>query len=150
MLPVKSEIERFLSKIIITENECWEWIGGKSLNGYGYFSFNDKMVLIHRFIYQYYHGTICPDLTIDHLCRNQLCVNLLHLEQVTSKVNTLRGFNLAAVNSRKTHCIRGHEFNKTNTYMCSSGARKCKTCALKLRKQRDQKLRMRNYSHEKI
>lgn len=31
-------------------------------------------------------------------------------------------------NSGKTHCIRGHEFTKENTYLKSSGKRNCKKC----------------------
>lgn len=35
----------------------------------------------------------------------------------------------AAVNSRKTHCLRGHAFTASNTYRMPSGARSCKACA---------------------
>lgn len=32
-------------------------------------------------------------------------------------------------NARKTHCKRGHEFTTENTYVNSSGHRKCRACA---------------------
>jgi hypothetical protein len=34
----------------------------------------------------------------------------------------------AAVNARKTHCIRGHEFTPENTYRSSDQKRACRTC----------------------
>lgn len=122
-------IERFLSKIHINDS-CWEWTARKNRNGYGGFDIPNKTVLAHRFIFEYYHGTICPDLTIDHLCRNRGCVNPTHLEQVSIKVNTMRGTSFSAVNSRKTHCIHGHEFSEQNTIQRKNDNRGCKTCRI--------------------
>lgn len=121
-------IVRFLTKIKINKKGCWEWQAGKNKNGYGKFYFNKKTYAAHRFIFEYYHGQICPDLTIDHLCRNTYCVNTNHLEQVSVRINTLRGIGPTAVNARKTHCIHGHEFNKINTRITLEGFRACKTC----------------------
>ncbi len=122
-------IDRFLSMIKIVESGCWEWQGYVFKSGYGSFWFNDKTYRSHRFIYEYYHGSICPDLTIDHLCRNRKCCNPNHLEQVTYKENVLRSpFTQASINSRKTHCIYGHEFNESNTYVYSHGKRECRIC----------------------
>ncbi len=137
-----STIERFLKKIKILDNGCWEWVASKNPNGYGQFGANGTHpISSHRFIYEYYHGSICPDLTIDHLCRNRACVNVNHLEQVTMKVNVLRGNTITAINSRKTHCIHGHEFTPENTYIRKEGKRNCKACTLEsCRRQRKRKL----------
>jgi recombination endonuclease VII len=35
---------------------------------------------------------------------------------------------MAAFNSNKTRCVRGHEFTIENTYVCSRGTRKCRSC----------------------
>lgn len=123
-------IIRFLKKVKIDDKTgCWEWTAGTDTTGYSQLSLNSKSVSAHRFIYEYYHGTICPDLTIDHLCRTRACVNPLHLEQVTLRENILRGFNMAALNARKTHCTHGHEFNKENIQIRSDGGgRRCLTC----------------------
>ena len=123
----KSPIERFLSKIHINDSGCWELPAWKNQYGYGQFSIKNKIFKAHRFIYEYYHGAICPDLTIDHLCRNRKCCNPLHLEQVTKKENMLRGIGITALNAKKTHCIHGHEFNEENTWYIQGG-RRCKTC----------------------
>jgi len=122
-------IVRFLEKINVTENGCWEWIGSNDRAGYGRIRINEKNVKIHRFIYEYYYGSICSDLTIDHLCRNTSCCNPLHLEQVTLQENILRGNGTAGINSRKTHCIHGHEFTKENIYKHQYPRRICKACA---------------------
>lgn len=90
-----------------------------------------KVVLAHRVVYENKYGAIPAGLTIDHLCRNGLCVNSNHLEAVTNKVNILRGYGAPAVNARKTHCNRGHKLTKENIYsfrLLRYGKRECKLC----------------------
>jgi hypothetical protein len=50
---------------------------------------------------------------------------------VTHKENLLRSDSPPAVNARKTHCIRGHEFTPANTVRRPSRprARACRACA---------------------
>ena len=130
-------LDRFWDKVEIT-NSCWNWKGAK-LNGYGYFNNNGKTATVHRFIYKMFIGEIPENLTIDHLCRNRKCVNLQHLELVTSKENTLRGESIQAKNYRKTHCKRGHEFTSENTYNTPSGSRRCKICRYLLHNYKNRK-----------
>jgi hypothetical protein len=66
-------------------------------------------------------------MQLDHLCRVRGCVNPDHLEVVTGATNTLRGISSPAINARKTHCRRGHEFTPENTYI-DRGSRRCKAC----------------------
>ncbi len=131
---MRPAIERFSEKINIStthfykNSPCWEWTAHRDRDGYGQFSIKSKPIKAHRFIYEYYYGAICPDLTIDHLCRNRKCVNPFHLEQVTVKVNVLRGIGICALNKQKTHCKRGHEFMKENTRFTRDGKRQCRIC----------------------
>ena len=104
----------------------WQWATRKS-DGYGTAYKNRKKVQAHRLIYEEIKGQIPAGLTLDHLCRNILCVNPDHLEPVTQRENVLRGNGVAAIHARKTHCIRGHEFNKENTMVVKRG-RGCRTC----------------------
>jgi len=126
-----SPIQRFLQKITINSNGCWVWTGRLDYYGYGTMKVINKTKKSHRFIYEYYHGMICPDLTIDHLCRNKACSNPIHLEQVTNRENILRGNNPAAINARRTHCIHGHKYCTQNAYTPFKGQRRCKWCTLK-------------------
>lgn len=125
-------IRRLLSKIIIIDNGCWKWVGAVQTSGYGYFWNGVKYQTTHRFMYQYYYGDLDDAFTIDHLCRNPTCCNPLHLEQVSQKVNFLRGNAPAAINKRKTHCKRGHKFTPDNIYSPPKHPtyRHCRTCQL--------------------
>src|SRR5262245_35202412 len=64
---------------------CWMWTGAASSSGYGYISSNEKQLRVHRFAYEMLAGSIRPGLELDHLCREKLCVNPLHLEPVTTR-----------------------------------------------------------------
>lgn len=67
---------------------CWLWGGKRSSQGYGVFS--AEQVYAHRYAYEHMVAPIPGDLTIDHLCRVQLCVNPTHLEPVTRAENSRR------------------------------------------------------------
>lgn len=122
----KQWIHQFLSKLTITKSGCWEWTASVDSSGYGIFWIG-RRISSHRFIFEYYYGHICPDLQLDHLCRNRKCSNPLHLEQVTNKENSHRGMSPWGINSRKTYCIRGHKLTEDNIYRYGS-SRVCKTC----------------------
>lgn len=132
-----SETERFLRKISINTarmfdgTPCWEWIGCKDTNGYGAFTTeapNRRLVRAHRWAYSHWIQPIPDALTIDHLCRNRMCVNPFHLELVSKGINTLRGRSPIALNSTKIYCKRGHKLFGENIWFDSHGWRQCKTC----------------------
>ncbi|WP_396021799.1 HNH endonuclease signature motif containing protein [Bacillus cereus group sp. BfR-BA-01522] len=78
--------------------------------------------------YEMLKGPIEEGMVIDHLCRNRKCVNPLHLEQVTQRINLLRGEGMSAENVKKTHCPQGHEYTEENTYISKAGSRYCRKC----------------------
>ncbi len=125
--------EKFL-KALTKEGpgDCWNWGGRKRADGYGLFGYTEghkwHRVYAHRFSYELFVGPIPAGLVIDHLCRNPSCVNPEHLEPVPHEVNIARGFSPWAVNARKTHCKRGHEFTLENTWVNTKGHRVCRTC----------------------
>jgi len=117
------------------EHGCWIWDKPHPESGYGQF----RHGLAHRWSYEFFHGDLPQDLDIDHLCRNRACVNAWHMDPVPSGVNILRGVGPSAINARKTHCLRGHEFTDANTYRApgNPGTRHCRACiAIRVRRQR--------------
>ena len=127
----RPQIDRFAEKIALTDSGCIEWIASHNGVGYGTLSINRTggKVLAHRWSYAHHYGPIPDGLTIDHLCRNTLCVNPEHLEAVSKRENTIRGVAPTAVNAAKTHCIRGHELAGDNLHISPrTGWRTCREC----------------------
>ena len=120
--------ERFWYYCGAQSDGCWEWTGARTAAGYGQISLGDgRREYSHRYSYELLVGPIPAGFTIDHLCRRRSCDNPEHLEAVTLAENKRRGMSIAAVNARKTHCHRGHEFTVANTIR-QSGGRACRTC----------------------
>lgn len=95
---------------------CWLWTAAIGESGYAsWYSHR-----VHRLTYRAMRGLIAEELTIDHLCRVRHCVNPDHLEAVTMRENTMRGFGPTASNARKTHCSKGHEYTAENTTIIPS------------------------------
>lgn len=77
-------IDRFWSKVEISEDKdaCWIWKAGLSNKGYGSFNFQKKMTSAHRVAYQLTHGEIPEGLCVLHNCPggdNPACCNPNHL-----------------------------------------------------------------------
>src|SRR5687767_8862053 len=140
---MRTDLQRFVTKVVLPDSPdgCWQWIGGRNTKGYGNFGIGlpvhagarprFKTYAVHRFSYETFIGPIQSGLTIDHLCRNRACVNPAHMEPVTHRVNVLRGTAASAVNSRKTHCKRGHPFTPENTGITKGTwglFRRCRVC----------------------
>lgn len=106
-------------------SQCIVWTGKYFANGYGRVGYK----LAHRIAYEQAVGDIPKGLYIDHLCRNRGCVNPNHLEPVTLVENVMRGVSPHALNAKKTHCSKGHEFTFSNTYQRKDRtARECRIC----------------------
>lgn len=72
-------------------------------------------------------GPIPRKKMVDHRCRVRACCNPHHLRVVTAKVNaTENSIGFAAVNKAKTHCLKGHCFDKKNTYRTRDGRRRAR------------------------
>jgi len=126
----------FISKCKISDSNfykgtpCIEFQGIPNDKGYGRFCFTRKYVVrAHRASYELFVGDIAEGLVLDHLCRNGICVNILHLEPVTLGINTLRGKHCWSSGLREipSFCFQGlHSYpenlawTKRHTIECSA------------------------------
>lgn len=112
---------------------CWLWTGAVNGHrdvhgGYGHLTIYKKYVSAHRLSYVLCKAGIPDGLTLDHLCKNRLCVNPAHLEPVSLKENILRGSGASARNARKVSCSKGHPLSGENLYIHPTGGRRCRIC----------------------
>jgi hypothetical protein len=118
---------------------CWLWTASVSPKGYGYFKWNGKVGRVHRFAYLTFKGQIPDGLEVDHLCEVRHCVNPDHLQLLTHEENLLKSSNIVAINARKTHCPKGHPYDRMN----SRGFRSCLTCLRESRRLRKKRAKAR-------
>jgi hypothetical protein len=71
---------------------CIEWDGELDRDGYGRSgSGRTHSQQAHRYVWEESPaGDIPEGLTLDHVCRNRSCVNLVHLDLVTMSENSKR------------------------------------------------------------
>lgn len=87
MTAKESLIEKFWNKIN-RSGKCWNWTGCINNGGYGSFNLNGKIVMAHRFSWEFYNNQKIPDRhVVMHICDNPKCVNPKHLMIGTRKDN---------------------------------------------------------------
>ena len=80
---------------------CWLWTGptsgkpdpeNRDSRGHSYprMTINGFMCAVHRVIYTHFFGYIPAKMTVDHECKQRLCINPHHLSLVTHYENTRR------------------------------------------------------------
>jgi hypothetical protein len=107
---------------------CWLWTGASQESGYGKMWNGSRSEQAHRIAYRVWVGEIPEGQEIDHKCRTPACVNPAHLRAVTHQQNMAVSDAVMGVNSRKTHCIRGHELAGENLRLYPDGSRQCREC----------------------
>lgn len=96
-------------------DECWLWKGAispgpRGLPGYGNVRFEGRTQTAHIVAYRLTNGqdSIPDGHVLDHLCRNQHCVNPDHLEPVTQRENIHRGLLLKITDDRIKEIAERH------------------------------------------
>lgn len=136
-------IQRFISKVAVSERGCWLWLGAKSPVGRPFFSFGGKLKQAHKWIWERENGPVPDGLVLDHfVCDDPGCVNPDHLRPVTNRENILRGTGVASANLAKDRCPRC-----SGEYIWATGSkiqRYCRPCKTKraneLRKSKKEKM----------
>lgn len=122
--------------------DCWEWVGTKYPNGYGYFTHGRSRRMAHRVTWELWHERELPtSLVVDHLCRNPGCVNPQHLEAVSQSTNVRRGSSVCAQRTARIEsgeCHRGHDVTRPDAWWTSpdGSERKCAACMREVRRER--------------
>lgn len=86
------DVQRFYSHVDARgEQECWNWKGGKTSEGYGKFSVARDSLLAHRVAWQIANGRAPREgYDIAHapvICHNPSCCNPSHLSEKTKSEN---------------------------------------------------------------
>lgn len=128
-------MERFVSKIQKDSEGCWIWQGTIDRRfGYGFFYYDNRQVLAHRFSYQACNLESIEGKHVHHLCENPPCVNPSHLKALSPSEH------VAVTPRNKSHrffvrgaCANGHAFNAENTVIIRDSAgrvksRQCRVC----------------------
>ena len=137
---------------------CDEWTGAIEKTGYGRRKVNGKMWMAHRYAYYLAHGSIDPDLVIDHLCHNRACVEPAHLDQTTREANSARhmpncpcGYHTGRITQRGEYaaeCKNGHDLTLPGARNRAGSSRpggQCRLCnAERTREFRARQKAMRN------
>lgn len=103
-------LPRWMDKVTIGD-DCWEWQGNLSPQGYGRLWHDGEKRQTHRLMYELFKGPVPDGLMVDHLCRNRKCCRPDHLEAVTNRENMRRGLRGVLLNA----CPQGHEYTPENT-----------------------------------
>lgn len=124
-------IEWMLDRIVVDEpTGCHVWQGKREWkeDPYGLVYRRGSTRMAHRVSWALSGRELDPDKTMDHICRNRLCVNPEHLEQVSQRENTSRGTSPIGELLRLHDagvCGRGHDLAQVGFWK----AGKSKTCA---------------------
>lgn len=113
-------------------DDCWEWNGWRTADGYGQRIRHGRRQRLHRVAYEWANGPIPSGLFVLHSCDNPPCVNPRHLRVGTNQENIRESVEKGRhINAGKTHCPKGHEYAGRNLILDKTRQgvrRRCRVC----------------------
>lgn len=95
----------------------------------------DGLQYAYRWLWQQANGPLDPGLILHHLCENEWCVRLEHLEALTQSEHArAHGFRPSEGYRKRTHCPHGHPYAGDNLIVDSRGWRKCRACTIEAKR----------------
>lgn len=98
-----------------TRRGCVIWPLAHNADGTCTTYFEGRQTRTHIAAYRVFRIGVPYDMVLGHVCSTRYCVNPWHWEEMTQQRAILRGSCPAAINARKTRCIRGHELHQRAT-----------------------------------
>ena len=163
---------RFWSKVDAAPSDmCWEWLAGKTREGYGQFKVDGKQHPAHRVAFKLAYGYLPAGLLVRHTCDNPGCCNPNHLilgtnqdnmsdvaarNRLDKRVKGEGNFSESVYNSCKPitwkmpafyrvihckYCGAEHVTAQSETQYCS---RRCKELARRKRRRTDKRCKLTN------
>lgn len=115
-------------------DDCWPWTGGVGGRGYGRIFSEGRLRPATHVAWEAFHDRPWPAGALAlHSCDNPRCVNPKHLRPGTSADNAKDAMERGRHRLPPfltTHCKRGHELTRENTYVRPGGRRRCRRCEL--------------------
>lgn len=114
-------------------------------NTYPRQSVNGRSVRVYRHLWEQTNGPVPAGMTLDHLCFNVRCINVLHLEVVTPAENARRYWD--RLQPQRTTgrirglCIKGHDL--ADAWVSATGKRFCRTCHRRRSRESRQRIQRR-------
>lgn len=144
----EKDLARFMAWVRRDDDTgCWEFTGHDNGCGYRRFGVGGRNIYAHRWAHAQFVGPIPDGMQVGHAChdeaaaagecaggagcRHRRCCNPDHLVLQTPRENVHASANtLAAIQSSRTHCPRGHALAGENlvAYDLLRGWRECRTC----------------------
>ena len=83
----KADEIRFMQKVHIREDGCWEWKAARFSKGYGQFTIGGLNHRAHRVSHWNFNGPFDTDMNVIHSCDREWCVCPEHLSDGTNVQN---------------------------------------------------------------
>lgn len=97
-------------------NDCWDWLAGTFVDGYGTFWFRNKMYRSHRVSWILTFGEIPDGLLICHRCDSPHCVNPRHLFMGTNGDNMMDASRKGRLNAPRGENHAGSKLKNEDVF----------------------------------